>query len=157
VVHEFVQVAQCRLATKARAQFAMCRIAEDNAAKTITAMMCRPRQQRRHAAAMDRLETTLGREMHIAPEVNSHEYRAFALLAKQFRVCGRAARCHPPVDVARIVARLVGPRFVEFHATAAKTGYVCARLQGVDVQHVQRNGPRRTAQSNQPGLTDTDR
>ena len=95
--------------------------------------------------------------MHVGAQIDHDQYRPFALFAKQLGVRRRAARRDAPVDAARIVAGLVGPGFVELHAAAAKMRHVGTGLQRVDAQHIERDRPRRSVETNQPGLADADR
>ena len=157
MLDEFMHEAQRCTTAKPRLEFAMSRVAEYQPAQPITTMMCRPRNQRCCPARIDRLETALRCEMHSGAQVQCNQHRALAFLAKQLCVRGRTARGNAPVDAARVIARLVGPRFVEFHAAPAEPRNVSTGLQRVHAQHVKRDRARRATEPDQASLADADR
>ena len=157
VFGQLVDEAQCRLTAEAWFEFAMRGVAENQAAQTVTAVMSRPRQERSSTARVDRLEAAARRKMHVRPQVDAYQNGSFPLLAKQFGIGRGTARRHPPVDAARIIARLIRPRLVELHAAAAKVRNIRTCLQGIDPQHIERNSARRAVEANQAGLADADR
>ncbi len=153
---EFVEIPQGRLPAEARFQFPVHRVAEDEPAETIAAVMRRPGQQCGRTARIDRLEAPAGCEMHVGSQVDHDQHGALALLPEKLGVRGRAARGHAPVDGARVVTGLIGPRFIELHAAATKVRNIRAGLQGPDPEHVERYRTGGTAQANEAGLRHAD-
>ncbi len=154
---QFVHIAQRRLATQPRPQFAVTGIAEHDTAQTIAAVVRGPGQQRGRSRTVDGFEAAPGREMHIGPQVGHDQDRTLALFAEQLGIGLGAARRNSPVDVAWIVPGLVGTRLVELHAPSLEMRDIGARLQGIDTQYVQRERPGRTAQPDQSRLRNADR
>ena len=136
VFDKFVHEAQRGAAPESRLQLTMRRIAKNQSTQPVTPMVSGPCDQRGGPAGIDRFETPPGRDVHVRAQIHGDEHGTFALLAEQLRVCGRAARRDAPVNAARVIAGLVGPRLIELHAAAAETGHVGTGLQRVNAQDV---------------------
>jgi hypothetical protein len=61
--------------------------------------------------------------------VDQEQDRQLPLLAEPLDKRAAAAGGHVPIDIADVVARLILPHFVEFHAAAAKHALVLPREQ----------------------------
>ena len=82
VIDQFMNVTQRRLTPKSRLELAVHRVAEDQTAEPIAAMMRRPRQQRRSSTGVDRFETPARCEMHAGPQINDDKHGTLALFPK---------------------------------------------------------------------------
>ncbi len=67
--------------------------------------------------------------MHVAAKIGHDKYRPFTFFAKELGVGLGTSRGYAPVDIARIVTRLIRPRFIEFHPATFEMGNISARLQ----------------------------
>src|SRR5210317_187734 len=80
-----------------------------------------PCEQCRCANGLNRFEPAPGCEEHSGTKVEPEQHRAFAFIAKKFRMRFAAARGDFPVEVAHIVAGLIKARLLEFHTASAKS------------------------------------
>ena len=108
-------------------------LVEDQPADPVTPVHGRPGQEGRGLGRDDGFESDTGTEAHGGPLVDQQPEGPFPLLAEELDVGPPGAGRDPPVHVPRIVARLIDPRLVEFHAPTAKARQVPTAARGQDL------------------------
>src|SRR5690606_30900935 len=106
--------------------FVMDAAAETQGANAVAGLRGHPRKQACRARCLHTLEADSCSEAHAGIEIQHAQQTMFALFLEQLGMRSPAARCHPPVHVADVVARLVHARFAKIDTASAPAGDVQA-------------------------------